>query len=389
MKSFTYVQPTEIVFGSGRLRELGDIAARYGTRCLLVTEPRSATMGPLFDRAKESLAAAKMAVTHYDGVVPNPTTDVVAAGARIARESGAQVVVGLGGGSSMDSAKAIAVEATHEGSCWDYLFYKKAPTSRTFPIVCVTTTSGTGSQTTPCAVITKTELKDKSAIWHPNIFARAALIDPELMLSVPPRITSMTGFDAFSHNFEAFISNGTNPHVETIALSAIRLIVEHLPRVIEDGSDREAREAMAWADTLGGLAIASAGVTLPHGLGMQIGGHCPQVAHGQALAALYPEFTRYTFAHAVGKFAAVGRIFNRRLETVSDHAAAEGCCEEIDGFLKTIGMWLSLKSLGVSEEEAGDIARDGQVLPDYKNNPRVATLEEISELLKASYSRRA
>jgi len=387
MKSFTYIQPTEIIFGSGRLREVGEISARYGTRCLLVTEPRSAPLGPLYDKAKESLAAAGLAVTHFDGVVPNPTTDVVSAGARMAKDAKVQVIIGLGGGSSMDAAKAIAVESTHEGSCWDYLFYKKPPTTRTLPIVCVTTTSGTGSQTTPCAVITKTELKDKSAIWHPNIFARAALVDPALMLSVPPRITAMTGFDAFSHNFEAFISNGTNPHVESLALSAIRLIVENLPRAVDDGSDAEAREAMAWADTLGGLSIASAGVTLPHGLGMQIGGHCPHVAHGQALAALYPEFTRYTFGSAVGKFAAIGRIFNPRLDTASERAAAEGCCEEIDRFLKRIGMWLSLKSLGVSEEEVAHIAQDGQVLPDYKNNPRVATLEEMSELLMASYSR--
>jgi alcohol dehydrogenase class IV len=388
MKSFTYIQPTEIVFGPGRLKEAGALSARYGTRCLLVTEPRSAALGPLYDKAKESLAAAKLAVTHFDGVVPNPTTDVVSAGARMARESGAEVVIGLGGGSSMDTAKAIAVEATHEGTCWDYLFYKKPPTDRTLPIVCVTTTSGTGSQTTPCAVITKTDLKDKSAIWHPNIFAKVAIVDPELMRTLPARLTAMTGFDAFSHNFEAFISNGTNPHVESIAVSAIRLIVEHLPRAVDDGTDAEAREAMAWADTLGGLAIASAGVTLPHGLGMQIGGHCPQVAHGQALAALYPEFTRYTFESAVGKFAAIGRIFNPRLETASERAAAEGCCEEIDKFLKRIGMWVSLKSLGLSKSEAESIAKAGQVLPDYKNNPRIATLEEMGELMMASFSRR-
>jgi alcohol dehydrogenase class IV len=388
VKSFNYVQPTEIVFGSGRIREVGEISARYGTRCLLVTEPRSAALGPHHDKVKESLAAAGMQVTHYAGVLPNPTTDVVSAGARMAKDARAQIVIGLGGGSSMDAAKAIAVEATHEGTCWDYLFYKKPPSTRTLPIVCVTTTSGTGSQTTPCAVITKTELKDKSALWHPNIFARAALVDPELMLSVPPRITAMTGFDAFSHNFEAFISNGTNPYVESLAVSAIRLIVEHLPRAVDDGADAEAREAMAWADTLGGLSIASAGVTLPHGLGMQIGGHCPQVAHGQALAALYPEFTRYTFASAVGKFAVVGRIFNTHLETASDRAAAEGCCDEIDRFLKRIGMWVSLKSLGVSEDEVERIAKLGQVLPDYKNNPRVATLEEMGELMMASYSRR-
>jgi alcohol dehydrogenase class IV len=297
-------------------------------------------------------------------------------------------VLGLGGGSSMDAAKAIAVEATHEGTSWDYLFFKKAPTTKTLPIVAATTTSGTGSQTTPCAVITNSAERDKSAIWHPNIYARTALVDPELMLTLPPNATAMTGFDAFSHNFEAFISTGSNPYAETLAKAGIRLIVKYLPPVLENGSDKEAREAMAWADTLGGLAIASAGVTLPHGLGMQIGGRCPHVAHGQALAALYPEFTRFTVAQAVAKFAVVARIINPRWEKASDARAAEKCCDEIDAFLKKIGMWLSLRSLAVPEAEVRAIADRGQVLPDYKNNPHVATIEEMYVILSASFYRR-
>ncbi len=388
MKQFNYSQPTEVLFGAGRIKEAGQVAARYGKRCLLVTGPRSPRREELDRRVMESMKAAGVSVIQFDGVRPNPTTAQVSAGSRLARAEGADLVFGLGGGSSMDAAKAIAVEASHEGTCWDYLFYKKAPSARTLPIVCVTTTSGTGSQTTPCAVITNGEDKDKSALWHPNIFPKAAIVDPDLMLTLPDSATAITGFDAFSHNFEAFISNGTNPHVEMLALHALRLIVGNLPAAVEDGSNKEAREAMAWADTLGGMAIASAGVTLPHGLGMQVGGHCPQVAHGQALAALYPEFTRYTCQSAISKFAAVGRILNPGLEKISESAAAEGCCDEIDGFLKEIGMWVNLKALGVSPNDLTCIAEDGQVLPDYKNNPRVATLQEMKELLAASYERR-
>ena len=388
MKAFNYSQPTEVLFGAGKIKEVGQLAARYGRRCLLVTGPRSPRREELDQRVKESMKSAGVTVVQFDGVRPNPTTAQVSAGSRVAREEKADLVVGLGGGSSMDAAKAIAVEASHEGTSWDYLFYKKAPTTGTLPILCVTTTSGTGSQTTPCAVITREEARDKSALWHPNLFAKAAIVDPELVLTLSATATAMTGFDAFSHNFEAYISNGTNPHVEMMTLQGIRLIVENLPAAVQDGSNRMAREAMAWADTLGGMAIASAGVTLPHGLGMQVGGHCPQIAHGQALAALYPEFTRYTYQSAAGKFAAVGRIFNPALDRVSDLAAAEGCCDEIDRFLRKIGMWINLKGLGVSADDLKRIAENGQVLPDYKNNPRVATLDEMSELLIASYERR-
>jgi len=387
MKAFTYFQPTEIVFGSGRVKEIGNIARKFGTNCLLVTVAEFDVIAPLYRRVKQYLIETGMIVTHFDGVIPNPTTEVVTAGAAIAKKCGAEVVIGLGGGSSMDTAKAIAVEAAHEGTAWEYLFYKKEPTTKTLPIIAVSTTSGTGSQTTPCSVITKSDVHDKSAIWHHNIFPKVAIVDPELMLTLPKNITAITGFDAFSHNFEAYISKNTNPYVETIALAAIKLIVEYLPIALQDGSNIEAREALAWADTLGGISISSAGVTLPHGLGMQVGGHCPQVAHGQALAVIYPEFTRYTYQSAQKKFATVGRIFNASLEALSDEKAAELCCYEIDVFLKKIDVWLNFKELGVSEEEIRLIARAGQVLGDYKNNPRIATLEEMYQMLKACYDR--
>lgn len=387
MKAFNYFQPTEIVFGIGRIKEIGQIAKKYGTTCLLVTVPEFDAVMPLYGRVKQYLAEAGMRLIHFDGVIPNPTTDIVTKGAALARKFGADVVIGLGGGSSMDAAKAIAVEATHEGTSWDYLFYKKEPTSKTLPIIAVTTTSGTGSQTTPCSVITKSDENDKSAIWHYNIFPKVALVDPELMLTLPPDITAITGFDAFSHNFEAYISNNTNPYAETLALDAIKLIVKNLPIAVMDGSNIEAREALAWADTLGGITIATAGVTLPHGLGMQVGGHCPQVAHGQALAVIYPEFTRYTYKSAIEKFAAVGRIFNPELKSISNEKAAERCCDEIDVFIKKIGVWSNFKKLGVSEEDIRLIAEDGQVLGDYKNNPRIATLEEMYQMLKACYER--
>jgi alcohol dehydrogenase class IV len=196
-----------------------------------------------------------------------------------------------------------------------------------------------------------------------------------------PAITSQTGFDAFCHNFEAFISAGTNPMAETMAMEGIRIIAEYLPKVIADGGDMEARSKMAWADTLGGLSIASAGVTLPHGLGMQISGHCPGVSHGQSLAVTYPEFTRYTYKYAVKKFAEVGRVFNSALASSDDETAAGRCCDEIDAFLKRIGLWIGFGDLGVTDADIRAIADRGQVLGDYRNNPRVASIDEMFDML--------
>lgn len=387
MKNFNYYAPTEIVFGAGRVTEIGRITAGYGRKAMLVTGPGSSSLAKLYAKVKENLADAGVACVHYDGVIPNPTTDVVTRGADIAKAEKVEVIIGLGGGSSMDTAKAIAVEATHPGTAWDYNCHTEGPTDKTLPIIAVSTTAGTGSQTTPCAVITKTSDKDKSAIWNKNIFPRVAIVDPELTLSMPQNVTAQTGFDAFCHNFEAYLSVNTNPLVECMALDAIRLIAENLPRVLEDGSDLEARSRMAWADTLGGLTNASAGVTLPHGLGMQIGGHCPHVTHGQALAVFYPAFTRYTYSAAVEKFAAVGRIFDPSLEKESDAVAAEKSCEAIDDFLKRIGLWTSFRELKVTREDIRQIADCGQVLGDYANNPRVATIPEMYDLLMSCYER--
>ncbi|MCC7450991.1 MAG: iron-containing alcohol dehydrogenase, partial [Anaerolineae bacterium] len=140
-------------------------------------------------------------------------------------------------------------------------------------------------------------------------------------------------------------------------------------------------------DTLAGLCIANAGVTLPHGIGMTIGGQCPQVAHGEALAVIYPEFTRFTYASAVEKFAVMGRIFDPSLEGQPDAVAAEKSCEALDRFLKQINLWLSLSKLGVSQADVVAIADNSRVLPDYKNNPRIASRDEIYAMLMASYNR--
>ncbi len=387
MKQFNYFAPTEIVFGCGRVKEVGKIAVRYGKRALLVTVPEFPAVSELYAKVKKSLTDAGVTVEHFDGVIPNPTTDVVTAGADMAKKLGANVVIGLGGGSSMDTAKAIAVEATHPGTAWDYLHYTAGPTEKTLPIIAISTTAGTGSQTTPCAVITKTEAKDKSAIWNKNIFPRVAIVDPEVTATMPASVTAQTGFDAFCHNFEAYLSVGTNPMAETLAIEAIKIIAEYLPKALTDGNDIEARSKMAWADTLGGLTNASAGVTLPHGLGMQVGGHCPHVTHGQSLAAIYPEFTRYTYPAAIKKFATVGKIFNPALNEESDETSAEKSCEAIDEFLKKIGLWFGFKDLNVTKDDIRAIADCGQVLGDYKNNPRIATIDEMYDILMRCYER--
>jgi len=385
MKDFEYYQPTEIKFGRGRLNEIGEAVARFGKRCLLVTVPSFPALDAVLETAREKLREAGVEAAHFDGVIPNPTTDVVTAGAGMAVDFEADVVLGLGGGSSMDTAKAIAVEATHEGTSWDYLFFRPTqPTEKTLPVVAVSTTSGTGSQVTQVAVVTNPEEKNKSALYHPLIYPRLSIVDPELMLTVPEHITASTGFDVFAHAFESYINPGGSPYTDLMALEAVRLAARFLPTAVREGDNLEARTHMAWADTLAGLCIANAGVTLPHGIGMAVGGNYPHVMHGEALAVVYPAILRYTYKTVADKFAVVGRIFNQSLAGLGDDEAAAKACDLIEGFIKDIKMSICFEDLKIPKEELKALAEASLILPDYKNHPRVADLDEIYKLLKKS-----
>jgi len=388
MKPFAYYQPTEIRFGAGRAAESGEATSRLGRRCLIVTEPVFPALAAALKKVRTSLEAAGLGVAHFDGVVPNPTTDVISDGARAAREFRADVVLGLGGGSSLDTAKAVAVEATHEGTCWDYLFFKPdQPSERTLPVVAVTTTSGTGSHVTQVAVVTNPKERNKSALYHGRLYPRISLVDPELVLSAPKRVTASTGFDVLAHAFESFIHPGGSPYTDLMALEALRIVARRLPAAVDDGADLGARTDMAWADTLGGLCIANAGVTLPHGIGMAMGGLYPHIAHGEALAAVYPAVVRFSWDAAPAKFAATARIFDPALEGFDDGAAASRCSDAIEAFLERIGLRIGLRDLKIPPDELAALARASLVLPDYKNHPRIAAEAEVHALLKESSGR--
>jgi alcohol dehydrogenase class IV len=386
MKPFRYFQTTEILYGEGRVSEIGEVASRFGKRCLLVTTPAIPVLKPMYDRVKKILTDSGLDVAHFDKVQPNPTTDNITAGSELAKSHHADMVIGLGGGSSMDSAKAIAVEATHEGTSWDYLFYKETqPTEKTLPILAISTTSGTGSQVTQVAVVTNTKERDKSAIYNSIVDPKVCIVDPELMLTLPQHMTAATGFDAFCHAFESMLHPNSSPLTDILSVEAIHLVAKNLPVVLKQLDNLEARGKMALADTLAGLCIANAGVTLPHGVGMAISGMYPHVAHGESLAIIYPAFTRFTYTSAIRQFSTMGRIFDPSLSDLSDEDAAEKSCNVVDSFIQEIGMAMTLEDARMPEEEIVMLAKQSMVLPDYQGNPRVATEEEMTELIKQAY----
>lgn len=387
MTPFRIAQPTEVLFGRGRAQEVGTVVQRYGNRCLLVSGPAHSTLAPVYARLTAALTAAGVDVVHFDGVEPNPTTGLIAAGAEAARRHGATVVLGVGGGSSIDTAKAIAVEATHEGSAWDYRYCSdRQPGPATLPIVALPTTAGTGAHVTQVSVLTNPDLRDKSALYHDAIFPRVAIVDPDLTVTAPPFVTACTGFDVLTHAFESCLHPASSPWTTPMAVEAIGLVARHLPTAVRDGHDMEARTQLAWADTLAGLCIASAGVTLPHGIGMAIGGMYPHVAHGQALAVIYPAIAQYTWDAAVKPYAMLARLLDPSLTAQSAEQAAEASRDAIHAFLAAIGLATSLDALRVPRVELSALADQSLVLPDYKGHPRVASRADVLGILEDSFA---
>lgn len=286
MNDFEFSLPGRIVFGVGKLNETGKLSRRFGSRALIVCDPFTVSC-KLAGRLREILAASGITAGIYDGVIPNPTAAVVDQGAQLAKHRQVDFVIGLGGGSSMDTAKGIAVAATNPGSIWAYAIGEKAIVNPALPIVAITTTSGTGSQCTCFAVISNPETRQKPGMG--GVLPALAIIDPELPATMPEELTLTTGFDVFCHAVEAYTSSLASPFSDMYAQKALRLVGEFLPRAYRDGGDLEARAGMALADTCAGIAICNAGVTAAHVIAHVIGGHYPDISHGDALASIYRE----------------------------------------------------------------------------------------------------
>lgn len=386
VKNFNYYQPTRIIFGVGRRREISIWAKRYGKKVLVVVDPNvEKFLAQQFQEIIEKLHSDGIETVVFDHVIPNPTLDSIQEGAEIAKKEKVELVIGIGGGSTIDTAKAIAVAATHEGNAWNYLYFKKEPTEKTLPIIGVPTTSGTGTQTSRVAVLTNTEEKSKSAIVSDNIICKVAIVDPELTLTMPPAVTASTGFDVFTHCFESYININNQPYVDMLALEAIKIVIEYSKKVYSNPNDIEARTKMAWADTLGGCCLANVGTTIPHALGQAIGGHFPHVSHGQSLAVVYPSFLDYTVDYAIERFAKVARMFNPELEKASDKEAAYALKQEIISFLKSINLYYAMEDFGIKKEDIKDLVNHAIEFPDNRVNPRVPDEKDLEELYLKSF----
>jgi alcohol dehydrogenase len=392
MPCYSFYNPVKLWFGNGMLSKLGEEAAALGHRALLVTGRSSARASGLLDRATAILAAARVDCALFEEVIPNPTDELIDRGGALARSHGCDLVIGLGGGSAMDSAKGIAVAATHPYPIAQFLEAgthgpARIATAATLPTICVTTTSGTSSQLTPFAVATVGATRVKNAIGGPHVYPRVAISDPELTLGKPPRVTAATGIDVLCHSVEGFINNITQPIAELVAQRAIALVHEYLPAAVADGTDLAAREMMSQADVFAGYSLSNCGATVMHALEHPISGLNPDVPHGEGLAALLVPYARLFRHRDPARFGRFAELLGADITGLSEADAAERAAPAAEALLEMIGLKIRLRDLGVDPASFGEIADGalGYMTRGIVKTPGEVTREDLIELLEASY----
>lgn len=380
VQNFKYYMPVKIFFGEGRLEELGTLTKGLGEKALLVTGRKSMRKLGITDKVMKLLQESFVKVVLYDEVTPNPTVEVVNEGAKIAVKEGCDVIIGLGGGSALDSAKGIAVVASHGGSAWDYIGEGKV-TEKTLPIVAIPTTAGTGSETTLVSVLTNKKNLRKDAISSPYIFPKVAIVDPDLMKSMPSELTADTGFDALAHAVEAYLSINANPFSDILAMKSISLINDSLVEATKNGEDLEARGNMALASSLAGMAIAQAGVVAGHGFGMSIGGIL-DTPHGRTVGILLPSVISYNLPEVSERISQLASCFNLPATGDSMNDAWK-VIEAIKKMMKEMNFPTRLRDIGVGRKDIPKIVEDCMDRPDIANNPKKIDYKEAQKFLES------
>lgn len=373
--------PTRMVHGPGAVARLGELCRGLGvSRPLLVTDK-----GVLATGLVEPALALLDDPVLFDGVRPNPDIELVGEGSAAYREQGCDGLVALGGGSSIDAAKAIGVEVVHGGSILDYEYGREPLSKRLPPLVAVPTTAGTGSEVTLWAVITDHERKLKFNVGGtPLIGAHAAVIDPELMLGLPPAVTAATGLDALSHGIECYTCDYHQPFNDAVALHAIELVGGWLRAAVEDGSNLEARTHMAHAATLGGMSYGTESAGAAHAMSQSAGGvhDCP---HGALTARVLGPVCELNVTAAPERYARIALALGVDAAGMDIDQAAYAGVEALERLVDDVGI-PTMVELGFSEDEIPMLAQIAYDDPQTLGNPRVLTVADYEGIYRKAFA---
>jgi alcohol dehydrogenase len=399
-ETWTFHTAGQLIFGRNAVQQLGDVAGRLRARRAFVVTDRVLAAAGVAERVQAPLARAGVTVALFDGGEPEPSLRVVDVALATAREFAPDLVVGLGGGSNMDLAKVTAALLAHGGAPRDYVGDDKLP-GPVKPLVCVPTTAGTGSEVSAATVLTDTDNHIKVGILSNYLRPAAAVVDPLLTVTCPPKVTADSGIDALTHAIEAYtavdnetfplppgersVYQGRHPFGDMLAERAISLIGAHLRRAVRDGNDLEAREGMALGATLAGMGFSNVGVAVVHALEYPVGGavHC---SHGAGNGLLLPYVMRFNLPVRVRQFATIARLLGEDVRGLSEHEAAAAAVQAVERLREDIGIPRRLRDLGVTEGQLRPFAEKAfGIKRILRVNPRPVTAEDLETILRSAF----
>lgn len=388
--SFQMYVPTRILFGCGMLNNLHKQQMPGKKALIVISNGKSTKENGSLDRTEEQLEKAGVEYVVFDGIMANPLKSTIDEGAKAAKDNGCDFIVALGGGSVMDASKAIATMATNDGDLWDYVFggtgkgqlLKAAP----LPIIAITTTAGTGSEVDQFGVITNDVTNEKIGYGGDDrLFPVIAIVDPELMKSVPPKFTAYQGFDALFHSTECYIANKASLISDMYAITSIENIGKYLARAVKDGSDMEAREHMAFANTLSGVVMTLSSCTSEHSMEHAMSAYHQELPHGAGLIMISKEYYKFFIEKHVcdERFVDMAKALG-----MPDAEKAEDFITALENIQKACGVdELKMSDYGISEDEVETLAENARTTMGglFESDPAPMTNEECAEIFRKSF----
>lgn len=377
----SFFVPTKIIFGRDILDRIKELITPYGRRVLIITGKKSMQRVGILDKIKKNLSGFR--IIHFNKINFEPTVEDVDEARKISFKK-VDLVIGLGGGSVLDCAKATAGLLNKKGKTIDYLLEKRKIEKEGLPFVAIPTTAGSGSEVTPNAVLIDNKRKIKMSLRSSYLFAKLAILDPVLTLSLPADLTAYSGMDALSQAIESYVSKGANPFTDALAIEAIRLIGRSIIQVYKDGTNLYLRENMLYGSLLSGIALFNARMGVVHGLAHPLGA-IYKLPHGLICGLLLPYAMEFNLKAVAEKYKEVAIALGLKVEDFNPQEASLEAIKKIRYFLKEFKFPKSLKILGVEKKDFSKIIKDSLPSGSLKANPIEVTSKDLRRILECAW----
>ena len=373
-----------ILFGPGAVEKIGTEAQLLKAKKVLIITDTGVIQAGLLEAVEKSLQAVGLPFVIFDGVEPDPRIEVVEKSVEKAKKEGIDLIIGFGGGSSLDIAKVTSIMITNTGKI-DSLFGIDLVPNPGVPVILIPTTAGTGSEVTPIAILSDTKEKLKKGIVSPTLFPEVALLDPKLTIGLPPSVTAFTGMDALTHAIESYYSINATDLSDLLAYRAMELLSKNLRMAYAHGENLAARSCVLEGSLLAGIAFANAGVGAVHAFAYPLGGEF-HLAHGLTNTLMLPYIMRYNILGCPGKFAQMAKAFGERVEGISELVGAEIAVRFVERLSDDLRVPRRLRDVGIPEDAIPRLAEAAmKVTRLLANNPRKVTLEDAVAIYKSAY----